>query len=301
VILPNVIIAGAPRSGTTSLFTWLADHPEVCGSRVKETRFLLDRGDPGFNPDLNYHDHGLASYETYFEHCRAANARVILEATPHYLYQDTASSVLAELDPLPHIVFVLRKPSNRIYSYYQFARNDRALLPSELTFRQFVSLAKEGWPGRETRGYVREVVDQSRYLDHLRRWLDRFPGSHLHVFLFEELVSSPHQVGRRVAEQIGIDPDFYAGYPFRPRNPAYRVRWHRLHKTRRALGRRLPSRPKSLLKRATQKAYSRLNVQARSSAGSDEEKDVLAQLDREFQAQNELLSRVLRMDLSAWD
>jgi hypothetical protein len=301
MILPNLIIAGAPRCGTTSLFTWLTDHPEVCGSRVKETRFLLDRGDPSFNPDLNYHDHGLASYATYFEHCRAAHARVILEATPHYLYQDTALRVLAHLDPLPHIVFVLRKPSDRIYSHYQFARNDRALLPSELTFREFVFLAKEGWPGRETRGHVRDVLDHSRYLDYLRRWLDRFPGSHLHVFLFEALASSPQQFSRSVAEQVGIDPNFYAGYAFRRRNPSYRVRWQRLHHARRKLGRRLPPRTKSFLKRATQNAYSRLNVQARSSARSDEENDVLAQLDREFRAHNELLSRELKIDLAAWD
>ena len=48
-MLPNVVIAGAPKCGTTSLFAWLADHPDVCGSNVKEARYFLDPGDPLFD------------------------------------------------------------------------------------------------------------------------------------------------------------------------------------------------------------------------------------------------------------
>jgi len=42
-IFPNLVIAGAPKSGTSSLFFWLAAHPEVCGSQKKETYFLADK------------------------------------------------------------------------------------------------------------------------------------------------------------------------------------------------------------------------------------------------------------------
>lgn len=300
MILPNLIIAGAPKCGTTSLFTWLADHPDVCGASVKETRFLLDPDDPHFDSSSNYHVHGLAGYEAYFRHCGTSSAPFILEATPDYLYQETAPKVLASLEPVPDILFVLRKPSDRVYSHYQFARNDRAVIQADLTFREFVSLARGGGPHRD-RAYAQEVFDHSFYFNYLGRWLDRFPSTNVHVFVFEELKRDPQRFARGLATEIGIDPDFYDGYPFRRRNPSYRVRWHGLHSARRALGRRLPPRPRRILKRATQKAYARLNVRGASFARSDEENEVLEQLDREFRAHNELLSRELRIDLSAWD
>lgn len=299
MILPNLVIAGAPKCGTTSLFTWLADHPVVCGAKIKETRFLVDRGDFGFNPDLNYHDHGLAGYQAYFLHCEASSPKFILEATPRYLYQETAPEVLASFDPLPHILFVLRKPSDRIYSAYQFARNDRAAIDPNLTLRQFVSLAWEDKPHRDL-AYARAALDQSYYLDYLRRWVDRFPNSNLHIFLFEALKLHPHRFMQNVATQVGIDPRFYDAYAFRRRNPSYRVRWHRLHRARRVLGRRLPRQPRILLKRATQKAYSRLNVRPGRPPRSAEEQEVLEQLDQKFRRHNEMLSRELKIDLSAW-
>jgi hypothetical protein len=44
--LPNLVIAGAPKCGTSSLFYWLADHPQACGSTVKETFYLMDEEHP---------------------------------------------------------------------------------------------------------------------------------------------------------------------------------------------------------------------------------------------------------------
>ena len=89
-MLPNVVIAGAPKCGTTSLFAWLADHPDVCGSNVKEARYFLDPDDPLFDEISNFRDHGLAGYEAYFTDCEERKAQVVLEATPVYLYQQTA-------------------------------------------------------------------------------------------------------------------------------------------------------------------------------------------------------------------
>ena len=82
------------------LFTWLVDHPEVCGSVFKETRYFLDPGHPLLDPRSNYHEHGMAGYASHFRDCDGASARLILEATPHYLYQQTALEMLSEFDPL---------------------------------------------------------------------------------------------------------------------------------------------------------------------------------------------------------
>ena len=94
-MLPNVVVAGAPKCGTSSLFAWLCDHPDVCGSQVKETRYLLDASSP-LARSGSYERGGIQGYAAYFEHCaeRATPPRVIVEATPDYLYQETARQVL---------------------------------------------------------------------------------------------------------------------------------------------------------------------------------------------------------------
>ncbi len=75
------MIAGAPKSGTTSLYAWLNEHPQVCGASVKETNYLVDRGTPLFDPACNYDDHRLIGYESFFPHCGSVNGGVVLEAT----------------------------------------------------------------------------------------------------------------------------------------------------------------------------------------------------------------------------
>ena len=140
--LPTTVIAGAPKCGTSSLFTWLVDHPEVCGSRFKETRYFLDPDHALLDRRSNYHEHGMAGYSSHFRQCDGAGAKVVLEATPHYLYQRTALEALSTLDPLPTVLFLLRKPSDRTYSEYQFARNNRAVIDRGVTFREFVGMVR---------------------------------------------------------------------------------------------------------------------------------------------------------------
>jgi len=296
---PNLVIAGAPKCGTTSLFAWLADHPEVCASRVKETRYLLDRGDPDFEAASNYHDHGLAGYEPHFAEC-SDSAKIVLEATTLYLYHQTALEVLSGLEPRPQIVFLLRKPAERVYSYYQFARNDRAILDPGITFRRFVEMARAGDSYLAGRGHTTEALAYSRYADYVEKWLAAFPGSEVHLLLFEDLKRDPRSFMQGVADRLGISPEFYDGYAFRRRNPSYRVRWHRLHGVRRELGRILPPGPRRMLKKATQPFYSRINVLRGGQARSDDDQAVLEALDAEFAPHNERLARATGLDLAAW-
>ncbi|MGL6342534.1 MAG: sulfotransferase, partial [Waterburya sp.] len=64
--LPNLIIAGAPKAGSSSLFHWIAAHPEVYGAPCKETFYFIDRDSSLFRPEANYNLHGLDLYESFF-------------------------------------------------------------------------------------------------------------------------------------------------------------------------------------------------------------------------------------------
>ena len=299
-MLPNVVIAGAPKCGTTSLFAWLAAHPEVCGSNVKEPCYLLDSEDPLFKVKSNFRDHGLDGYRSYFDGCRGMGAKVVLEATPVYIYQRTAPEVLAGFDPVPQIVFLFRRPSDRVYSHFTFLRNSHARIDSDLGFGDFVELVSTGDERVPKYGHAKDVIAHSRYVEYLPAWLDRFPASHIHYFLFEELRRDHRGFACAVAERLGIDPSFYDSYAFPRKNRTIRIRNQWVHRARRGIGARLPVTTRKRLKAATAGAYALVNVDRSPIRRTSEEEQVLAALDQEFEPYNQRLAEVTGLDLSAW-
>jgi sulfotransferase family protein len=299
--LPNTVIAGAPKCGTSSLFSWLEDHPEVCGSRFKETRYFLDPDHPLLDPRSNYHEHGMEGYASHFGQCDGAGTKLILEATPHYLYQRTALEVLSGLDPLPTIVFLLRKPSERTYSEYQFARNNRAVIDRGVTFREFLGMVKERDASLAGRRQLDAVIEHGKYINYLDAWAGRFPRSKIHVFVFEDLQRDNRSFMQNVAASLEIDPSFYETYDFPLKNLTYQVKFQALHRVRSAVGRRIPrGSAKTLLHKATRRTYSAINIERTRPAKTRDDYEVLAELEREFTPYNTRLSQELGVDLSAW-
>ena len=306
--LPNVVIAGASRAGTTSLFAWLAAHPEVCASSVKETRFLIDRGSRFFNARWNVHDQGIDGYRRYFKHFDPSRHRLVLEATPDYLPLRTPVEVLSGLDPLPRIVFMLRKPSERLYSLYQFARSNQASIDRSMTFRDYVAAARDEQP-RYFRGRRAGIprLRTGRYIESLRPWLDRFPRSHMLVLLFEDMVRGERGFMTDAAVRLGIDPAFYETLTFPSKNASYEVASPGVHAAKvrlqqLKLGRVLPQgRMKAAIRRAIQAPYALLNVRRAAADKTDDDRAVLAELDAEFAPYNRRLADELGVDLSAWD
>jgi hypothetical protein len=300
--LPNTVVAGAPKCGTSSLFTWLVDSPEVCGSVFKETRYFLDPGHPLLDRRSNYHEHGLEGYASHFRECEAAGAKVILEATPHYLYQKTALEILSGLDPLPTLVFLLRKPSDRTYSEYQFARNNRAVIDRDLTFREFVGMLRREDPSLGAgRRQLDAAIDHSKYMDYLEAWAARFPSSQIHIFLFEDLQRDSRSFMKNVAEALEIDPGFYETYDFPFKNLTYQVKHQALHRVRSAVGQRIPRGPaKNLVHKGTRRVYSAINITRARPEKTADDYEVLAELDREFTPYDTRLEREMGVDLSPW-
>ena len=303
--LPNVVIIAAPKCGTGSLFAWLTAHPDVCGSSPKEARYLLDREESTFKPHSNYHDHGLEGYRSYFRGCAAASARFIVEATPNYLYQRTALDVLSSFDPRPQIVLNLRRPSERLYSVYQFGRNNRAIIDPSVTFRDFVAMLRLENDDPAKPEYARDKLERTRYAEYLGRWREVFPQ--IHVFLFERMREDPDAYMHDVATRIGVDPTFYDGYEFPKKNPTVQLRSTRLHRARKALarfkpGRLIPDGPLTrFLRTRFRRSYRSMNTRGLGYQKTDDDRAVLAELDREFESYNARLARDFGLDLSVWE
>lgn len=303
--LPNLIIAGAPKCGTSSLFKWLADHPDVCGSSVKETFYLMDKDHPLLKQKSNFHDHGLRGYKSYFKDCHE-KSHIIFEATTHYMYQKTARNVLSSLYTNPNVIFVLRKPSDRIYSSYQYTINNIANLKKEISFSELISMIKSGATERLVRNFyspasafvLQRDIAYSQYINYLSPWVASLGRERVHVFLFEEMRQSPHAFMERLSCCLGIDATFYTKYDFTPRNETYQVTYKGLHRRARRLARYFPNKG---MGRFLRNMYLSLQDHRRSVAKSREDCEVLASLAREFEPCNKSLAAAFNLDLSLWD
>jgi len=307
---PISVLAGPPKCGTSSLFRWLADHPAVTPARVKETFYLVDEDSPLRRPGASFHDgasheRGVAGYRGCFP-TPGAGCRLLLEATTHYLYQRTAREVLAALGPPGHAVFVLRKPSERIYSSYRYTQHHLGAFDPEVSFARFQRLLREGRV-EELRHHARSPrsfwvltrdVAYSRYLEHLRPWRRSFGDDRFHVLVFERLRADPRGEVTRLAARLGLDPGFYDDYDFAPFNETFEPRSRLLHRWLRRLAGWLP---KNRLTRAGHRGY--LALQRRrggSGERSAEDRAALEELDEHFRPHNAELAAELGLDLTPW-
>lgn len=301
---PNLVIGGAPKCGTTSLFSWLVDHPDVCGSKSKEPYFLVDKEHPSRRKECNIHDHGLDAYANVFPGCTQEH-KLVIEASTHYLYQSTALEVLASLPSNPRVVFLVRKPAERVYSSFAYSKH-KGNVRSDLTFPDFVRIIRNNsepvampdWAWRVS-GYVlpRDIL-YSRYIDYLAAWRERLGSDRLRVILLEDMRADPKATVQSLCGWAGIDPSFYDDYDFAARNRTSPVRSQRVQRMAATIaGGVRPGPLKELVKRVYFAVQSTRRPEQRT--GADEA--ALAELDEYFRPYNELLARQFGLDISTWE
>jgi Sulfotransferase family len=201
--LPTFVIIGAPKAGTTALYWYLAEHPQVFMSRMKETNFfafgLDDRNELVYgDPELHrFPVRSLAAYRDLF--AGAGDAIAVGEASPIYLECPQAADRMRALVPDARIVCILREPVDRAWSDYLMylrARDRRIDLSRDLT-------SSAPW-AQPTSHWMRI----GRYHEALSRYIRAFGRDRIDVFLFDDLREDPLRFVRRVYTAIGVDPDF---------------------------------------------------------------------------------------------
>jgi Sulfotransferase family len=202
-MLPNFIVIGAAKAGTTALYHYLAEHPQVFMSPVKETNYFaygldgqghLLYGDPEVH---SFPIKTLPEYEELF--AGADNAVGIGEASPIYLESPQAAGRIRELIPAARLICSLRHPVDRAYSNYQMYLRRRGL---RLNPTQDLT-ATSPWARPDSR-HMRIGF----YYEQLARYFDAFPGDHIHVFLFDDLKRNAVETVQNVYRFLNVDPAF---------------------------------------------------------------------------------------------
>lgn len=228
----HLIIAGVTRAGTTSLFNYLADHPGIQRSTIKETRFFLDHDELR---RMHCYEEGLDAYATYFPHCPADAVR--LEATPDYVFRPVVAQRIAQSLPDVHVVVILREPISRLISWRRYAIQNGLLDPgttlAEYVDQQF-DAERDDLSTEKLPQHLRSLCE-GRYARYLGPWVDAFGPSRLTVCNYRDLLDDPAAVTARICDQAGLDHGFYDNYVFEVHNASRRVRWPRVHGAYRSL------------------------------------------------------------------
>ncbi len=294
--LPNLIIAGAPKCGTSSLFQWIADHPDAEGSLVKETCYFADPESHVFDPATNFSTGGVAGYGRFFP---AANprAKVRLEATPTYIYARTALQHLPEISTRPRFVFLLREPSRQILSTYRYYSNNWTYLKAGVAFADFLEMAERRDPALASNELLQDAIANARYVESLAHWRDRVGPDRMRVVLLEDLQERRAEAMADLAAWLGLDPRFYADYGFPRENETYRVRSHALQAANVRLRGLLARTP---LYKPVRALYRRMNTDKAPAPLDDRDRAALSELLQSFADANDRLAREFGLDLAPW-
>jgi Sulfotransferase family len=225
-VLPNFFIAGAPKAGTTSLYHFLDQHPQIYMSPVKEANYFAseirlenfaEEHRERVRQDMRAMQDYLAGpmsvkrfgavgleWEDYLKLFRnAGDQEAIGEGSVVYLWSETAARNIFAKIPDAKIILILRDPADRAFSQYrQLAKKGRtsasfsetckqAMQPSDGKFRAF-----------------RPFLELGLYVDGVKRYLDLFPREHVHIALYEDFECDARAMFAGILGFLKVRADF---------------------------------------------------------------------------------------------
>ena len=178
--IPNFLIIGAMRSGTTALYYYLEQHPEIYMSPVKEPNFFSSQEQENAADAVTQ----LGTYQHLFR--GVSGEKAIGEASHSYLYEPRAAAEIRRYVPEAKLIAILRNPIDRAYSHFlhmvrsgteplddfaQALREDEVRLHKERTFQDYIG--------------------RGLYYNQLKRYFETFPREQVRVYLYEDLSGAP--------------------------------------------------------------------------------------------------------------
>jgi hypothetical protein len=216
--LPDFLILGAQKAGTTALYAYLRWHPEITGPSFKEVSFF-DRHYP--RGEMWYRAHLPARPRQWVARRRRGRWPVVGEASPSYLFHPLAPERVVALLPRARLIAVLRNPVDRAFSHYQ---HEVALGREPLPFEDALAAEDERMRGEMERmlrdpSYFSEAwwnhtyAARGRYAEQLERWFAVFPREQLLVLFSDELLQQPEATYARVLDFLGVGSYALSSYP----------------------------------------------------------------------------------------
>lgn len=204
-MLPNFLIAGQAKCGTSSLAYYLSQHPEIYISKRKEPRYftsqpqLLPLGGPKDDAVEDWYVKSYEDYKALFNEVTTEKAIGEASADTMYFHKHTIPLIKEKLGD-PKIIIILRNPVKRAFSAWQHLQRDAR---EHLPFREAVAAE----PERIEKNFelIYHYTEVSKYADGIKAFQENF--SQVKVILNEDLAKQPQKVLKEIYEFLGVDTE----------------------------------------------------------------------------------------------
>ncbi len=183
-VLPNLIVIGAVRSGTTSLFHYFNEHPCMTSSSYDELGFF----DSNFELGLNWYK---SHFPTKFHKQKIISKFkkfYTYDVTPFYIWNENAAKRILDTLPNTKLIALLRNPIDRAYSNYQLSVRD----DEKQSFEEVIKKEMKQGKNFKTKAYgLQNYLARGIYVNQLEKWYKLFPKKNILVISTDELKKDP--------------------------------------------------------------------------------------------------------------
>lgn len=237
-ILPDFLIIGAMKAGTTALFNYISDHPWITPALKKEL-FFFSNENPFWRNALWYRAH----FPLFLERIQARRAGKKLltgEATPGYLFHPLAPARIKKTVPRVKLIILLRNPVDRAYAHYQNitrSNNEKLTFEKGLERERQMYLDQKNSLNLEKNNSLNlhyltySYVGRSMYIDQIERWLEHYRREQMLIVESRRLQNDPRQTLETVFNFLDLPVSNYPfpqqftrynAFSYPPMNPATR-------------------------------------------------------------------------------
>ena len=193
------------KAATTSLYTYLKQHPDIFMTAIKEPMFFNN-----LQKNNNFKAHSrkakkITTFEEYYSLFNTVkNEKAIGEASPSYISNEECPSLIRQHLPRAKIIAVLREPVARAYSNFLHARRaDREPIADfETAFNKETERKSKNWSP------LYHYKDKGYYSEQLYRYYTLFPKENIKILLFEDLIKNPIKTTQEIFKFLNIDSSF---------------------------------------------------------------------------------------------
>ena len=293
---PDLFIVGAPKCGTTALYHYLKQHPEIYMSPVKEPQFF------GSDLQMRYRKRPtLKQYLSLFSDVK--DEKAVGEASTWYLYSERAATEIKEFCPHASIIIMLRNPldmmyslhSESIYQGYEGIDDFEAALEAEIERKVGLRIPKN--TKLDWALFYRETA---RSTDHVRRYFDIFGRERVHVVVYDDFKNDVAASYGDTLHFLGVNESFVPQFEVKNSNKYVPIRTlHRMMQSHSSVPRRVV---RSLVPYRFRSSIEEFVLQFNTShvPRTPMNPDLRLRLQAEFAPEVERLSELLGRDLTHW-
>ena len=197
-IIPNTFVVGAQKSATTSIYDWVAQHPQACGPlSLKDAPIFFNSTDIETSLSSAQPEYLASGFQN--------DTKVVLQGWVQYMYYPDALINIRTNSPTAKLIVVLRNPIDRAISAYRFFKK---LGREHLSFREALDCEPERQNGTFEERNDLTYVDHGLYVSQLKELFKIFESQNVFITFFDDVQERPHTVVADLYKFLDLNSDF---------------------------------------------------------------------------------------------